>query len=180
MLPATYYNAYKTPTEPIEPSFPRWVYFDMDGTIADLYNVPGWLEGLKASNTSPYLLANPIGDSRQLTSLFKRLKKQGYHLGIVSWGAKGGSVEYTRAVKRAKIAWLNAHYPKVFEEIHVVKHGTPKKSVVRNKHSYLVDDESRNLAQWGHRSINASDYRNMIVGLTALIKLAAPNRNEVF
>lgn len=179
MLPPTYYHI-KGLESDSKPSFPRWIYFDMDGTIADLYNVPDWLAGLQAGEVSPYLLANPIGDSQQLMNMFNRLKARGYHLGIISWGAKGGTAEYTRAVKRAKVAWLNEHYPQVFEEIHVVKHGTPKHSVVKYRFSYLVDDEANNLKQWGHRSINAKDYRNLITGLTALVKLAAPNRNEVF
>lgn len=148
MLPLAY-NAYKNPTEFAAPSFPRWVYFDMDGTIADLYNVPDWLEGLKNEQVAPYLLANPVGDSKQLASLFKCLKARGYHLGIVSWGAKGSTTEFTRAVKRAKITWLEQHYPATFEEIHVIKHGTPKRSVVKHRYAYLVDDELHNLKQWG-------------------------------
>ena len=31
----------------------KWIWFDMDGTIADLYSVDGWLEDLLAFNTRP-------------------------------------------------------------------------------------------------------------------------------
>ena len=30
------------------------VYLDMDGTIANFYGVPGWLEYLQAEDTTPY------------------------------------------------------------------------------------------------------------------------------
>ena len=30
------------------------IWFDMDGTIADLYNVNGWLDDLENERTRPY------------------------------------------------------------------------------------------------------------------------------
>ena len=30
------------------------IFFDMDGTIADLYNIPNWKEELDSFNPSPY------------------------------------------------------------------------------------------------------------------------------
>ena len=33
------------------------IVFDMDGTIADLYGVNGWLEMLNAENPKPYEIA---------------------------------------------------------------------------------------------------------------------------
>ena len=33
---------------------PKMICFDMDGTIADLYAVPGWLEKLRAEDATPY------------------------------------------------------------------------------------------------------------------------------
>ena len=32
---------------------PKMICFDMDGTIADLYNVPNWLEMMRDENTAP-------------------------------------------------------------------------------------------------------------------------------
>ena len=40
----------------------KMVCFDMDGTIADLYGVKGWLEYLQAENPWPYLAARPMCD----------------------------------------------------------------------------------------------------------------------
>ena len=40
----------------------KMICFDMDGTIADLYNVPNWLPKLRAEDASPYEDAAPIYD----------------------------------------------------------------------------------------------------------------------
>ena len=36
------------------------VWFDMDGTIADLYAVEGWLNSLRAFDPKPYAKAQPM------------------------------------------------------------------------------------------------------------------------
>ena len=36
------------------------IYFDMDGTIADLYGVDGWLDDLMNESTRPYAAAAPL------------------------------------------------------------------------------------------------------------------------
>ena len=38
------------------------IVFDMDGTIADLYGVDGWLKDLRAENPRPYEVAKPLYD----------------------------------------------------------------------------------------------------------------------
>ena len=35
------------------------IYFDMDGTIADLYNQPNWLKRLREFDPKPYRVPNP-------------------------------------------------------------------------------------------------------------------------
>ena len=36
------------------------IYFDMDGTIADLYGVTDWLPMLMNSGSTPYRVAQPM------------------------------------------------------------------------------------------------------------------------
>ena len=45
---------------------PKYLCFDMDGTIADLYAVNGWLEQLRAYNPNPYKVAEPMWDMVEL------------------------------------------------------------------------------------------------------------------
>ena len=48
------------------------IYFDMDGTIANLYAVDNWLPKLRAYDPSPYMDATPM---LRLCSLAKRLNR---------------------------------------------------------------------------------------------------------
>lgn len=123
------------------------IYFDMDGTIADLYGVAGWLEDLRASKTRPYEEAKPLVDMDKLADNLNRLKADGYEIGIISWLSKSGTEEYNQAVALAKLVWLEKHLQTVtFDEIHIVAHGTPKETLGRG---ILFDDEAPNRKNWG-------------------------------
>lgn len=181
MINTAYTNAInQLLNRPEEPTNKPAIYFDMDGTLADLYNVPDWLSKLTQSDVTPYVDATPIGNPEELKRVLNGLKKRGYHLGIVSWTAKGATSQYSRATRRAKIEWLNRHYPNVFEEVHVVKYGTPKKRVTRFKRSILVDDNEEVRTKWGTRTIDATDFQNILKNLKILLDISAPNRNTVF
>ena len=118
------------------------IYLDMDGTIADLYAVPNWLKMLRAENPSPYIQAEPLVRLSALARHLNRLQRNGYIIGIISWGSKHATPEYDEAVAKAKNFWLNKHLPSVkFDEIHIVPYGTPKSTVAREKNGYLFDDE---------------------------------------
>ena len=123
-------------------------YFDMDGTIADLYGVEGWLDDLRAENTRPYAEARPLVDCERLIAAIKRLRTLGAKFGIISWTSRNGSPEYNRAVRKVKIAWIEAYFPNCFTEIHIINHGTPKHRVAKD-FGFLFDDEKKNRDDWG-------------------------------
>ena len=56
----------------------KTIVFDMDGTIADLYGVEGWLDMLRAEDATPYRQAKPIYDMDMLNDLIDILKNMGY------------------------------------------------------------------------------------------------------
>ena len=124
------------------------IYFDMDGTIADLYSVDGWLDSLIAEDTKPYADAEPMVNCAEFCKCASALIALGYTLGVISWGSKNGSKDYTKRVKRTKVEWLRKHFGDVFSEIHVVKYGTPKYSVAKDKSGILFDDEEQNRVAW--------------------------------
>ena len=148
---------------------PDAVYFDMDGTIADLYGVVDWLPHLLQGDTKPYEVASPLVDMQHLQSIITALNGLGIAVGVISWGAKGGTTEYTRRVKKAKVSWLKKHGLNI-QEIHVVKYGTSKQSVARHKNAVLVDDETGNLNKWRGMTINATNSMAMMAQLTNLIE----------
>ena len=125
------------------------VYFDMDGTIADLYGVEGWLGSLVAEQTKPYREAKSLVDMRKLSYELNRLQRAGYHIGIVTWLSKNSSDEYAEKVAWAKRKWLERHLGSVaWNEICIARYGTPKNEVVEYPNGVLFDDEERNRKEW--------------------------------
>jgi histidinol phosphatase-like enzyme len=125
------------------------IYFDMDGTIANLYAVSGWLEMLRAYDETPYEQAQVMLNMAQLARALNKLKAQGYVIGIVSWLSKCPTAEYDKKVIKAKRKWLKKHLASVtFDEIVIVAHGTPKSQVVQYSRGILFDDEQANRNEW--------------------------------
>ena len=123
------------------------IYFDMDGTIADLYGVEGWLEYLINGNPFPYANAKPLVNMNRLARRLNTLQKEGNEICIISWLCKTSTAEYDELVTRAKLAWLEKHLASVhFDEIHIVAYGTPKHTIGQG---ILFDDEVQNREGWG-------------------------------
>lgn len=131
------------------------IYFDMDGTIANLYGVENWLPKLRAEDASPYVEATPLTDMENLQLLLSILQNRGYKIGIISWLAKNSSKSYDKNVRKAKIEWLRAMLPEIhFDEMHIVKYGTRKDYVAKDKKGIIFDDDERVRAKWRGESFN--------------------------
>jgi 5'(3')-deoxyribonucleotidase len=134
------------------------IWFDMDGTIADLYGVENWLPMLRASDPTPYLVARPLVNLSALARMLNKLQKQGHEIGVISWTSKTGTPEYNAAVTAAKYAWLSKHLPSVdFDEIHVVPYGTPKQVFAHSNDDILFDDEAKNRENWTGLALDVTD-----------------------
>jgi hypothetical protein len=139
------------------------IWFDMDGTIADLYGVEGWLEDLVAGNTRPYAEAKPMVNMQRLARRLNTLQKRGYEIGIISWLSKSGTDEFNHRVTETKIAWLRTHLASVeFNEIHIVAYGTPKQNIGKG---ILFDDECPNREKWGKGAYEPKDIFTVLGGL---------------
>ena len=147
----------------------RAIYFDMDGTLANTYNVDNWLDKLHAEDVSPYLECEPRVNVQSFINVVRKLQAKGYTVGVISWGAMGGTREYTRAVKRAKVEWLRRYFEDLFTEIHVVKYGTSKHSVAKIKNAILVDDCAEVRHQWKGFTIDANNIKEMMGHLGRLL-----------
>lgn len=141
------------------------IYFDMDGTIADLYGVEGWLDDLIAENVRPYAEAKPLLNLSLLARYIHKAQAKGYTVGVISWLSKSGTPSYNEAVTAVKREWLAKHLPSVeWDEIHIVKYGTPK-STCRTCPGILFDDEQRNLDEWGAGAVIASSLLEVLRNL---------------
>jgi hypothetical protein len=127
----------------------KMLVFDMDGTIADLYGVEGWLEDLRAEDTRPYDIAKPLYDMDTLNELLGILKDMGWKVVVTTWLAKNSTKEYKEKVRYAKIEWLKKMgFP--YDEIHLVQYGTTKADCTRKQGGYqiLIDDNDQIRKGW--------------------------------
>lgn len=135
----------------------RAINFDMDGTIANLYGVDGWLEYLINEDTTPYAIARPLLNLQALARVLNRLQREGWEINIISWLSKTGSDDYNERVAEIKREWLREHLTSVdFDNIFIVKYGTPKQTLGSG---ILFDDEEPNRTAWGE---GAYDVHNII------------------
>lgn len=139
------------------------INFDMDGTIADLYGVDGWLDDLINGNTRPYDIAKPLLNMSALARVLNKLQRLGYKINIISWTSKSGTAEYNERVKVSKLKWLAKHLKSVkFDNVYIVPYGTPKHEISTG---ILFDDEQPNRIKWG---IGAYDVNNILGVLKAV------------
>lgn len=124
------------------------IWFDMDGTIADLYGVKDWLPMLIDGDPTPYEIARPLVNLSRLARYLNRLQAMGYEIGVISWLSKSSTPEYDALVTGAKMFWLGLHLPSVkWNEIKIVSYGTNKWEECGA--GILFDDEARNRDAWG-------------------------------
>ena len=138
------------------------IYFDMDGTIADLYGNENWLDDLINERTTPYKNAKPLINMNSLARILNRLQRQGYKIGIISWLSKNSNLDYDKKVTETKIAWLNKHLKSVqWNEIHIVKYGTPKEKFSKGN-DILFDDEEQNRKAWTGKAYDEKNILNVL------------------
>lgn len=125
------------------------LYFDMDGTIVDLYGQPNWLDSLVKEHTKPYREAKALTNMRKLAKELNVLQELGFTIGIVTWVSKNCNDDYKRRIEKAKKDWLKNHLGSVsWDEIHVLDYGTNKNESVKFPNGILFDDEANNREEW--------------------------------
>ena len=141
------------------------IWFDMDGTIADLYGVTDWLPAILARDTRPYEVARGIGNLAHIARLLNKARTNGHEIGIISWTAKVDDPDYDKRVATAKREWLHKHLPTVtWDEIKVVRFGTDKKTVTGG--GILFDDEEPNRTAWGAGAYEPREIVRVLKDLT--------------
>lgn len=127
------------------------ICFDMDGTLADFYSVPGWLDSLLEHDARPYKEAKPLVNCARIAHTLNALQAKGHKLVIISWGSKDHDSGFLAETAKAKKSWLRTYFPSVkWDEIHIVQHGYPK-SAFADSDSILFDDEAKNRYDWSRK-----------------------------
>jgi hypothetical protein len=159
---------------------PKTIYFDLDGTLYDLYSIPGWLERITTlADATAYSSEDALlVDMVRLHEVLYALIDKGYTVGVVSWLPGGemdilgnigrADTDYEKAVRKIKCEWIKKFLP-MATEVHIVRYGTPKHHIVNNKeNSILVDDTAEVREMWNHGAvIDATE--NLIEALERLV-----------
>lgn len=124
------------------------IYFDLDGTVYDLYNVPNWLEILRNENPDVYTMGEKLF-SDELYKVAATLMRYGVKFGVITWGSMVASPEFEIESENAKRQWVNENLPFV-ETFVYQQYGTPKQQAIKNrtKNDILIDDNSEVLKVW--------------------------------
>lgn len=145
----------------------KLICLDMDGTIADLYSVEGWLEMLRNEDTTPYREAKPIFNMASLATALEQKQRENYKIAIVTALAKYATPAYKQAIRQAKREWL-AEWGIPFDFFHGIDYNASKRDTIRSHmpmsmanlaiermfdpnvgEAILVDDEARHRDTWG-------------------------------
>lgn len=149
--------------------------WDMDGTIADLYNVPNWLNMLEAKNATPYTICNPLWDMEELAEILVLLQKEGWKIEIVTWHSRTHNTDkqYQQDIRERKKDWLTK-YSFPYDNFHCVQYGTKKSSVITHKNAeiaILFDDNAEVRETWrigetvDPEEIDVIEYlKNLLIG----------------
>ena len=131
------------------------VWFDMDGTIADLYGVDNWLEQIKTDNEKPFVIAKPLVDTTALEELMNGIQRKGHKIGIVTCLVGGATKNFNKKVIKAKKNWLEQNLKNVkFDKIVFLEYEDVKNQV-NDGTDILFDDEDRHLEKWTGKAVKA-------------------------
>lgn len=147
------------------------IYFDLDGTLADLYNEKNWLEKLIGEKRNLFRNLKTMHDKNKIINALSQLSAKGYEISVITWTPKNVSDEYIKIVEKEKIEWIKEHFP-IITDVHCLAYGTPKQKakIKKAKEMILVDDNLEVIQNWNtpkqRKSILADE--NLIDNLLAL------------
>ena len=127
----------------------KTIYFDMDGTVADLYNSIGWLDKVENQETGAFVNLAPMVDMEELGNVCKNLQAQGWTIGVITWLPMRASELYETECSEEKHLWISKHMPYV-QEMYCQSYGTPKQYAPKHNSDImvLVDDNKEVRQMW--------------------------------
>lgn len=138
----------------------RTAYFDMDGTIADLYGVTDCFKRLDNNDASVYLEAKPIPE---YVKLMYEARDMGYRIGVITAGSRFPpntpqlvKDKMNRDTENAKKQWLEQQgLASLVNVFHFVPYGISKYDVADDRTGILIDDNDAMLNEWYSDTIKA-------------------------
>ena len=131
------------------------IWFDMDGTIADLYKVEGWLTSLREKDWSVYNECAPRHNYQRINAAIEALVEQGWEVGVITWGSKGiGWSKDLDEIGEIKFNWLCEFFPTLADgHFACIPYGYSKAQYLEEMDdiyavAYLVDDNKDVRENW--------------------------------
>lgn len=149
------------------------IYFDMDGTVYNLYGIENWLQMLRNEERGAFTLGCALVDMVRLKEICLKLIGKGYQIGIITWLPMGASQEYMQICVEEKYLWVRNNMPYV-SEFYAQEYGTPKQYAParRAAEMWLVDDSKEVREMWvtekQRKAIDANE--NIIEALERILR----------
>lgn len=136
------------------------VYFDMDGTIADLYGVSDCFKRLDNMDAAVYSEAKPID---KYINMLKEFHTMGYKVVILSALGMVSSKQFDEDTIRNKGIWLDTYVGKEYIDERIYIPNTKHKELYQLfGKGILVDDDDRVLMNWNYDRIKAVNDNKVI------------------
>lgn len=152
------------------------IYFDLDGTVYNLYGVENWLEKLRNEISGAFLEGDFLVDYENFMDCIEELIRQDYTFGVITWLPTQASPEYEEICRKEKIEWINDYLPFV-SEINICSYGILKQNCIqkRAKEMFLIDDNAEVCKMWEtptqRIAININEEYTVIDALNEIINL---------
>lgn len=131
------------------------VYFDLDGTLFNLYGKIDWLETLRSEKEGAFKVGDLLNDGFMpeidLVEFYDKidtLRSKGVTFGVITWLPMEATKEYEVVCTKEKEEWIKEYLPFV-ESVSIVPYGTPKHSLCgKAKRVVLIDDNKKVCKDW--------------------------------
>ena len=126
------------------------VYFDLDGTVFDLYGKSNWLEILRTEQIGAFQGSFlPEIDLNEFYATIEHLSIYGVQFAVISWLPMQASPEYEEICRQEKNEWILENLPFV-SEVSIVPYGIPKQDCIikRAQRMILLDDNAEVCEMW--------------------------------
>ena len=129
------------------------VYFDLDGTLFNLYGKENWLEMLESETAGVFqgsesdLMENI--DLEELYEGIQALANYGVEFNVITWLPMQASREYEEICAKEKTEWVRKVLPFI-NEVVCQPYGTPKQKGISKRANtmILIDDNKEVCDMW--------------------------------
>lgn len=131
------------------------IFFDLDGTLFDLYGKSEWLERLQNEDPTVFEgdgMTKGFLSSIDLVNLFEvanMLAEKGVQFEVITWLPMGASPEYEFACDLIKRKWVKENLPFI-TKVTCLSYGIPKQNGIEKRAAqmFLVDDNEEICKMW--------------------------------